>query len=272
MGRIACIGSCLILGAGFSGAEESGGAKRDSTDKAVASLIHVLGDEEWPVRAHAVESLGEIGEPAVAKLKDLLVGSDETLRIPSAAALTAIGSKARSTLVEATKDERPDVRQVARKALKLVDADAPPRPKGGKRSARGNARHANWRTIVAMVWVRTGPTDDGAGAPGKKKEDETLEIRVYSVKDLVDAVGKAQLGDRAANLVEFLQVEVRQDSWTDDGGYATIQFFRQALVIRHRRAGHEEVAGVLNSLRRAIEMVDPQPRRSPKLRLRRSAS
>ena len=172
MGRIACIGSCLILGAGFSGAEESGGAKRDSTDKAVASLIHVLGDEEWPVRAHAVESLGEIGEPAVAKLKGLLAGSDEALWVPAAAASTAIGPTARPTLVEATMDERPDIRGVAGRALRLVDADAEPKP--ARKPARGNARRVKWRTIAAMVWVRSGTTDDGIGALRKEEGRRNL--------------------------------------------------------------------------------------------------
>ena len=95
-------------------------------EAAVAPLLQVLdSSEDVTERAVAIESLGKIGAPS-AKAIPLLEKSlhDDDLRFPAGAALARVGKAAAPVLVQALKDENPQVRIAVSMGL-FVIAEGP---------------------------------------------------------------------------------------------------------------------------------------------------
>ena len=105
---------------------------------------------------------------------------------------------------------------------------------------------------------------------------QSLEIRVYSVGDLVQPPGQlaaavfetgprpyagpptyelgARLGasSHVAGLIDLITSTVNPTSWNEAGGAATIRDYRGALVITQTYQGHHKVEKLLEGLRGAI--------------------
>jgi len=74
-----------------------------------------------------------------------------------------------------------------------------------------------------------------------------LSLQVYRVADLVqDGYTRDALLD---TLMKIAGSEVRADNWEDNGGYGTVMFAGDSLVVRQTNATHREVAGLLAMLR-----------------------
>ncbi len=86
---------------------------------------------------------------------------------------------------------------------------------------------------------------------------ERLPLGAYRVDDLLSAPDVRDFPDRQ-ELVDILKRNINTMAdpnvapWTDEGGNATVDFLGGLLVIRQTRAGHEQVAALLQALDRAL--------------------
>jgi HEAT repeat protein len=99
-------------------------------------LTHALKNEKRSVREQAVAALLNIGpdaRAAVPALLELLQNAKETVEIRhgAASALVAIGPDAKAALIEVSKGQDNDLKQMALHALSEIDPKAfPPKPTG----------------------------------------------------------------------------------------------------------------------------------------------
>jgi hypothetical protein len=98
---------------------------------------------------------------------------------------------------------------------------------------------------------------------------ERLPLGAYRVDDLLSAPDVRDFPDRQ-ELVDILKRNINTMAdpnvapWTDEGGNATVDFLGGLLVIRQTRAGHEQVARLLENLRRTRKGMPVEPSPSEK--------
>src|SRR5438045_753061 len=104
-------------------------------DDSVHILTQALGAPDDEVRAMAVIGLGELGASAAPEVVPALTGAihdgcDQVRRraVRSLGHLRATDDASIECLLEALSDFDDDVRQAARRALELIEADDPKRP------------------------------------------------------------------------------------------------------------------------------------------------
>jgi hypothetical protein len=94
----------------------------------------------------------------------------------------------------------------------------------------------------------------------KDVADDTTEVRVYPVRDLV-VFGNGFVD--YDSLIDLLQNTIKPDSWTATGGPGAAEKFPRnySLVISQTREVHEQIDLLLTQLRRAGDRygVSPQP-------------
>jgi HEAT repeat protein len=100
-----------------------GGIRGPGADSAIAELVHAVNnDEDRDVRLYALQSLGFIGDAAVASIVELLGSSDPMIRFQAISALNSVGDAANTPVVlaqieTALQDDDPNVRSNARRFL-----------------------------------------------------------------------------------------------------------------------------------------------------------
>jgi HEAT repeat protein len=116
-------GLSLVLGAGYSVAENgqspevSAGPAAIAATSAVLALEEALKDSVWQVRTSAVAALGRLGAPAVPVLTEVLKDPVWQVRAAAARALGRLGAPAVPALTGALKDSVWQVRAAAAQAL-----------------------------------------------------------------------------------------------------------------------------------------------------------
>jgi len=117
---------------------------------------------------------------------------------------------------------------------------------------------------LAMAAVILASLADPASAQCRKKS-KPLVIRTYPVADLVvpinmDHCSGKPFDDKTTEdqLMELIRTTVAPNSWLEQGGKATLQYYPVglALVINQTAAVHEEIQDLLAALRRLQSVVE----------------
>jgi hypothetical protein len=95
-----------------------------------------------------------------------------------------------------------------------------------------------------------------------KEDAETqLKVRVYLVRDLVAEDATNAASDDADPLIDLITGTVATATWSELGGPGTLEYFEKAgaLVVSQTRDVHDELAGLLSTLRKARGLQGLRP-------------
>ncbi len=159
-------------------AGETNGNSTQPTNGNLADLIAALRDGDAPVRSHAADALGTLGESAaeaIPLLIQALRDDYEPVRLNAAYALGAIGEPAVPQLIETLADENGPTRRMAAYALAAVGASAVPALSEALQHTEDAVR-----IEAAYAFAQIGSAAESAiPALIERTEDNSVEVRRY---------------------------------------------------------------------------------------------
>lgn len=159
-------------------AGETNGNSTQPTNGNLADLIAALRDGDAPVRSHAADALGTLGESAAEAIPHLIQAlrdDYEPVRLNAAYALGAIGEPAVPQLIETLADENGPTRRMAAYALAAVGASAVPALSEALQHTEDAVR-----IEAAYAFAQIGSAAESAiPALIERTEDNSVEVRRY---------------------------------------------------------------------------------------------
>ena len=131
---------------------------------------------------------------------------------------------------------------------RLAEANVPPRTPVTARAGGASLRSALKRMMYELG-LDFLTEHDAIVVTSKEFADTRLVPRVYEVQDLMTRESPTS----PDNLAGFITDNVRPDSWKEAGGPGTITPVPRGFVVDATARMHEELAGLLDWLRRALE-------------------
>ena len=159
-------------------AGETNGNSTQPTNGNLADLIAALRDGDAPVRSHAADALGTLGESAaeaIPLLIQALRDDYEPVRLNAAYALGAIGEPAVPQLIETLADENGPTRRMAAYALAAVGTSAVPALSEALQHTEDAVR-----IEATYAFAQIGSAAESAiPALIERTEDNSVEVRRY---------------------------------------------------------------------------------------------
>jgi hypothetical protein len=134
-------------------------------------------------------------------------------------------------------------------------------------SLLGELNDISWKSLLNLflgALELTWTIDDGALIITTPEVAEArLLTRVYNVADLVSVEIEGRVHYDHDSLINVIEMVVHPETWDTVGGPASVEPFRETLIVAQTAITHDEIESLLDSLREGRRLADGEPAGSP---------